>query len=102
MACALLKRANFLHDTQGIHSELYYLRDRERREVDFLTVAEQRPEYLVEVKTSDDVFAPSLRYFSERVGGATAIQLVYGLEKPITNRFGSILNTADWLAGLEA
>jgi predicted AAA+ superfamily ATPase len=102
VACALLKRANFLHDTQGRKSELYYLRDRERREVDFLTVAENKPEYLVEVKTSDDVFAPSLRYFSERLGGTAAIQIVHKLAKPVTNRFGSVLNAATWLAGLEA
>jgi hypothetical protein len=67
-----------------------------------LTVAENKPEYLVEVKTSDDVFAPSLRYFSERLGGAVAIQVVHKLAKPVTNRSGSVLNAATWLAGLEA
>lgn len=64
VACALLKRAHFLMDTKGIKSELFYLRDREQREVDFLTVSDQKLEYMIEVKTSDDQFAPSLRYFS--------------------------------------
>jgi predicted AAA+ superfamily ATPase len=36
--CALLKRVNFLTDTQGRKSEVYHLRGKEQREVDFLTV----------------------------------------------------------------
>jgi uncharacterized protein len=102
VACALLKRANFLTDTQGKKSELYYLRDREQREVDFLTVTENKPEYMIEVKTSDDVFSPSLRYFSERIGQAVAIQLVQKLNRASTNKFGSVTNLATWLVNLEA
>jgi len=102
VACALLKRANFLTDTQGKKSELYYLRDRERREVDFLSVTENKPEYMVEVKTSDEQFSPSLRYFSERITKTVAIQLVHKLHRPATNKFGSVQNAAAWLAGLEA
>lgn len=102
VACALLKRAHFLTDTQGIKTNLHYLRDREKREVDFLTVAEGKPEYLIEVKTSDDEFAPSLRYFSERVAGAQAFQLVKELPKPSANRFGAVVNAAKWLSDLEA
>ena len=102
VACALLKRANFLTDTQGIKAELYYLRDRERREVDFLTVSANLPEYLVEVKTSDDQFSPSLRYFAERLQNVQAIQLVHNLPKQTTGKFGTVSNAAIWLAGLEA
>ena len=102
VACALLKRANFLTDTQGIKSELCYLRDREHREVDFLTVSANTPEYLVEVKASDQQFSPNLRYFAERVKPASAIQLVHKLPKSITSKFGTVHNAATWLAGLEA
>lgn len=102
VACALLKRANFLTDTRGIKSDLYYLRDRERREVDFLTVSDNVPELMIEVKSSDDTFSKSLRYFAERLKPVTAIQLVSKLSKPMTNKFGSIQNAATWLAGLEA
>ena len=102
VACALLKRANFLTDTQGRKSEIYYLRDKEHREVDFLTVMENKPEYMIEVKTSDEQFSPHLRYFSERVIHREAIQLVHKLDKPSTNKFGSVQNAAAWLSGLEA
>lgn len=102
VACALLKRANFLTDTQGVKSELYYLRDREKREVDFLSVLDNKPEYMIEVKTSDDQFSSSLRYFAERLPTAEAIQLVHRLDRSTTNKFGSVQNAATWLAGLEA
>jgi predicted AAA+ superfamily ATPase len=102
VACALLKRANFLTDTQGSKCELYYLRDREKREVDFLTTKDNKTEYMVEVKTSDDQFSPSLRYFSERLGHTAAIQLVHKLDSSSSNKFGSVQNAASWLAMLEA
>ena len=35
VACALLKRLHFLEDTAGEKCALYYLRDKEKREVDF-------------------------------------------------------------------
>ncbi len=102
VACALLKRANFLTDTQGSKCELYYLRDREKREVDFLTTKDNKLEFMVEVKTSDDQFSPSLRYFSERLTPTAAIQLVHKLGRSSSNKFGSVQNAASWLATLEA
>jgi predicted AAA+ superfamily ATPase len=102
VACALLKRANFLTDTQGKKSEVYYLRDKEQREVDFLTVLENKPEYMIEVKTSDEQFSPHLRYFAERVAHVEALQLVHKLHRSSTNKFGSVQNAATWLSGLEA
>ena len=102
VACALLKRQHFLADTKGHKCELFYLRDREKREVDFLTVIDHKPEYLLEVKSSDADFAPSLRYFAERMPSVTALQLVQNLHRSTTHRWGSIQNAALWLAGLEA
>jgi predicted AAA+ superfamily ATPase len=102
VACALLKRANFLTDTQGKKAEVYYLRDKEQREVDFLTVLENKPEYMIEVKTSDEQFSPHLRYFAERVAHVEALQLVHKLHRPSANKFGSVQNAAMWLSGLEA
>lgn len=102
VASALLKRLHFLADTRGMRAELFYIRDREKREVDFLTVIDNKPEYLIEVKSSDEEFSSSLRYFSERIPVVTALQLVQNLHAPRTHRVGSIENAAHWLAGLEA
>ncbi len=102
VACALLKRQHFLADTRGIKCELFYLRDREKREVDFLTVLDNKPEFLIEVKSSDEDFSPSLRYFAERIPATSVLQLVQNLHASKTHRLGSIENAANWLASLEA
>lgn len=102
VACALHKRNHFLIDTQGLTCELYYLRDRERREVDFLTTVGNKPEYMVEVKTSDSQFSSHLRYFSERLEATQVVQLVHKFGKIERNKWGSVQNAASWLAQLEA
>jgi predicted AAA+ superfamily ATPase len=55
---------------------LWYMRDKERREVDFLVTERRRPYLLLEAKLSEDQPAPALRYFRERLRPAFAVQLV--------------------------
>jgi hypothetical protein len=43
--------------------ELRYLRDKERREVDFLVVRDRKPWFMVEVKLSDTHLASALDHF---------------------------------------
>lgn len=67
VASHLLKFAHFLHDALGYKAELYFLRDVEGREVDFLFAVDQKPWFAVEVKTSDRTPSPSLVYFGDRL-----------------------------------
>lgn len=53
VATHLLKWVNFREDVLGEGAELFYLRDKEKREVDFAVVHEEKPERLIKVKTSD-------------------------------------------------
>jgi uncharacterized protein len=55
---------------------LWYVRDKERREVDFVITDRRRPYMLVETKLTDDQVSPSLRYFRERLSPRHAIQVV--------------------------
>jgi predicted AAA+ superfamily ATPase len=55
---------------------LWYVRDKERREVDFLVTERRRPFLLLETKLSDDQPSPALRYFHERLRPAHAVQLI--------------------------
>jgi predicted AAA+ superfamily ATPase len=48
--------------------ELMYIRDKEKREVDFVVIKDNRPLALVEAKTGDDPIHPSGRYFARRLG----------------------------------
>jgi hypothetical protein len=55
---------------------LWYVRDKERREVDFLVTERRRPYLLLETKLSDEQPSPALRYFRDRLRPAHAVQLV--------------------------
>lgn len=54
---------------------LWYVRDKERREVDFLMTDRRRPYLLLETRLSDARPSPALRYFRERLRPRHAIQL---------------------------
>ena len=67
VASHLLKYCHFLFDNQGYKAGLYYLRDIEKREVDFLVTINNKAWFCVETKHSfRDIPAP-LRYFKERL-----------------------------------
>jgi predicted AAA+ superfamily ATPase len=81
VALHLLKLCHFLHDHDGYGAELYYLRDRQGREVDFLVTVDRKPWFAVEAKVSEARIDPSLRYFRDRVHVPWAYQVVLETEK---------------------
>jgi hypothetical protein len=56
-----------------------YLRDKQRREVDFLAVRDRKPWFLVEVKLSDSHLSASLAYFQPQTKAPHAFQVVLNL-----------------------
>ncbi len=56
--------------------QLFYVRDREKREVDFLMTEREKPFALVEAKLTANDVDPSLPYFTERLKPRHAIQIV--------------------------
>ena len=66
-ASHLLKFCDYLLDVEGYKARLYYLRDKEQREVDFIVTIEDKPWFCVEVKTSLRDISHSLRYFANRI-----------------------------------
>jgi len=64
----LLKMKHALEDQEGYRVGLHYLRDADKREVDFLMTLEKKPWFAVECKVKSDTSSPSLRYFAERMG----------------------------------
>ncbi len=81
VALHLYKLCDFWTD-QGLGDfELRYVRDKEKREVDFLIVEGRKPWLMVEAKLSDDTVSPALRYFHERLKPSQgSVQLVRNLE----------------------
>lgn len=101
VACHLLKRAHYLTNSTGTRSDLAYIRDKDKHEVDFITLSNSHPEFMIEVKSSDDSFSKNLIYFAEKID-CRAIQLVHNLEKNRTRTRVSMANLANWLGTLEA
>jgi predicted AAA+ superfamily ATPase len=81
VALALLRELHLLEDTTGSKVALHYLRDKDKNEVDFLTLIDNKPSLMAEVKVSDDDFSKSLYKFHNYLPGVRAVQLVYNLKK---------------------
>ena len=56
---------------------LNFIRDKEKREVDFVLSEKGKPLCLIECKASDEELAPSLVYFQKKLGVPVAVQLVH-------------------------
>lgn len=63
----LLKFCHFLSDSQGYNAQLFYLRDKLKREVDFLVCVNNKPWFCVEVKNSFQGIPSSLKYWAEKL-----------------------------------
>jgi len=88
VASHLLKAAHFWTDYGFGNFELFYLRDKEKREVDFLMTKDQSPWFLVEVKSGDNGgISKSLYHFQEQTGAMHAFQLNFGLKYVDQNCF---------------
>lgn len=100
VACCLLKFVQWRKDARGESWELFYLRDREGREVDFVVTQNRRVHWLIEVKASDDRVSPSLGYYTRKLNPKESIQLVLNLEHPQERAGIKVLPLAPWLEAL--
>jgi len=66
VASHLLKYCHFLEDTEGYRMDLRYLRDTDKREVDFVVLEGKKPLFAVECKTGEREVSPNARYFRAR------------------------------------
>ena len=75
MACHLLKSTHWWTD-QGLGSfQLFYLRTKEGKEVDFLVTRDNQPWFLLESKlAADTTLNPNLEWFQQKTGAEHAFQ----------------------------
>ncbi|NOZ70152.1 MAG: ATP-binding protein [Deferribacteres bacterium] len=76
IASHLLKLVHFIVDYEGYRAELYFLRDVDKREVDFLVTINGKPWFAVEAKLSDTGLSSPLLYFKERLSIPYIYQVV--------------------------
>ena len=79
VACHLLKAVEGWTDLGLGDFELRYVRDKQKREVDFLVVRDRQPWFLVEVKLTDASLSPSLAHFQAQTKALHAFQVVLNL-----------------------
>lgn len=81
VASHLLKAVHFWTDIGLGDFALSYLRDKAKREVDFVVVRDSEPWFLVEVKSSASrSISPSLVYFQKQTGARHAFQIAFDLD----------------------
>lgn len=97
VALSLLKKVHYAQDLKGEKAQLYYVRDKEKREVDFLTIIDGEIHDLVEVKTSDEHLSSSLFYFTERLKPKHPAQVVFNLKKEATIKKIPLIKASVWL-----
>jgi predicted AAA+ superfamily ATPase len=66
VASHLFKFCNFIEDTQGDVMELRFLRDTDKREIDFVVLKNRKPIFAVECKTGESSPSKHLEYFKSR------------------------------------
>ena len=101
VACALLRELHFLEDTTGSKGVLHFLRNKEKQEVDFLVVIDNKPVCLVEVKTTDDTFSPSLFRFHKFLPTATPVQIVHKLKHKKSKGAATMLPVHEFLKNVQ-
>jgi predicted AAA+ superfamily ATPase len=67
VALQMLLRLQFLEDTQGENNQLCYLKNKHQKEVDFLTVRNRKPEWMIETKVADQSLSSNLFLFKEQL-----------------------------------
>jgi predicted AAA+ superfamily ATPase len=80
VACHLLKAVHTWQDLGLGTYELRYLRDKQKREADFVVIRNQKPWFIVEVKLSDTSLSPSLEHFQRQISPEHAFQAVLEID----------------------
>jgi predicted AAA+ superfamily ATPase len=88
VACHLLKAVDGWNDLGLGEFELGYLRDKQKREVDFLVARDGEPWFLAEVKLSDKTISPALGYFQKQTSAPYAFQVVLEADYVDADCFG--------------
>jgi hypothetical protein len=80
VACHLLKAVDGWTDMGLGAFDLGYLRDKEKREIDFIVIRDRKPWFLVEVKHRDESLDANLKYYQDQIKAPFAFQVVVDAE----------------------
>lgn len=100
VASHLLKFCNYHYDFNGWKVKLNYLRDSNGREADFLVCFDNRPWFVVEVKTSHTKASKHLLYFKEKLAIPYCYQVVLDNKKDYIKNGVRIMPVEKFLSAL--
>jgi len=98
VATHLLKRLNFLTDSTGYKYELRYIRDKEKREVDFAILKDGKLEEIIEAKWADDQISPHLSYYTKKLNPSKITQVVGQIKNPYTKDNINVISATDYFS----
>ena len=96
VATHLLKRLQFREDYFGEHCHLHYIRDRDGREVDFVTIIDKKIIDLIEVKLSEDEPSTALKYYRNKLIPQNTVQIVGDLKRSFDVKGIRVTNPIDY------
>lgn len=100
IASHLLKFTHYLFERDGYKAELFYLRNVDKKEVDFLVTADNKPWFAVEVKLSETSPSNNLKYYKERLKIPFNYQVVKQEEIDILKDEIRVMSANKFLSGL--
>ena len=87
VGCHLLKAVEGWTDMGLGKFQLAYLRDKNKREADFVVIRDSTPWFLVEVKLHEESISSSLKHFQEQIKAPFAFQVVVDADYVDANCF---------------
>jgi len=101
VACAIQKEIHFREDCFGEEKKLYYLKNKEGKEIDFCITKDNIPSIMIEVKWKDDSLSPVFEIFKKFFPRIKMVQLTKELKREKTFPNGAEIRIAHkWLAKL--
>jgi predicted AAA+ superfamily ATPase len=101
VACAIQKELHFREDCLGEEGKLYYIKNKDGKEIDFCISKEDRPSLLVEVKWNDNNLSPNFEIFKKFFPEIKMVQISKKLDREKTFPNGAEIRLAsNWLSEL--
>lgn len=102
VACALQKEIHFREDCFGESITLYYLKNKDGKEIDFFITSNNTPSLMLEVKWKDEYLSPNFDIFNKYFPKIKMIQITKELkrEKTFPNK-AEIRIAHNWLSKLD-
>jgi len=101
VACAIQKELHFLEDCLGEEGDLYYVKNKDGKEIDFCISKNNTPSLLVEVKWNDNNLSPNFEIFKKFFPEIKMVQISKKLNREKTFPNGAEIRLASkWLSKL--